>query len=76
MGQSVRRLEMFVASFILIHGAWHGGWCFGEVKALLEARGHEVITPDLPGMGSDEETMRAVTLADWGEFVALPNPPA
>jgi pimeloyl-ACP methyl ester carboxylesterase len=70
MAQSVRRLEMFVASFILIHGAWHGGWCFGEVKALLEACGHEVITPDLPGMGSDEETMRAVTLAGWGEFVA------
>jgi pimeloyl-ACP methyl ester carboxylesterase len=61
-----------MASFILIHGSWHGGWCFDEVKVLLEAEGHEVIAPDLPGMGGDEAELAAVTLQGWAEFaVAL-----
>lgn len=59
-----------MASFILVHGSWHGGWCFDGVKALLEADGHEVIAPDLPGMGGDEAALRAVTLQGWAEFVA------
>lgn len=59
-----------MASFVLVHGSWHGGWCFDGIKALLEAEGHEVIAPDLPGMGGDEETLRAVTLQDWASFTA------
>ena len=37
-----------MASFSLVHGAWHGGWAWDEVRAELEARGHDVATPDLP----------------------------
>ena len=37
-----------MARFVLVHGAWHGGWCFGRLADELEARGHEVATPDLP----------------------------
>jgi len=37
-----------VARFVLVHGAWHGGWCFAGVAAALEARGHEVEAVDLP----------------------------
>lgn len=59
-----------MATFILIHGSWHGGWCFDEVKALLEAEGHHVISPDLPGMGGTEAELRAVTLQGWADFVA------
>ncbi len=59
-----------MASFILIHGSWHGGWCFDAVKALLEAQGHEVIAPDLPGMGGDEAALHAVTLPGWADFAA------
>jgi pimeloyl-ACP methyl ester carboxylesterase len=59
-----------LASFILIHGSWHGGWCFDYVKTLLEAGGHEVIAPDLPGMGGDEAELRAVTLQGWADFAA------
>ena len=59
-----------MACFVLIHGSWHGGWCFGQVKALLEAEGHEVIAPDLPGMGGDEAALRAVTLQGWADFTA------
>jgi pimeloyl-ACP methyl ester carboxylesterase len=59
-----------MAGFVLIHGAWHGGWCFDPVTALLCERGHKVIAPDLPGMGGDAEALRAVTLAGWAEFTA------
>ena len=59
-----------MASFILIHGSWHGGWCFDTVKELLEAQGHEVIAPDLPGMGGDEAALRAATLQEWADFAA------
>ena len=59
-----------MASFILIHGSWHGGWCFDEVRALLEAQGHAVIAPDLPGMGGNEEQLAAVTLQGWADFAA------
>lgn len=59
-----------MATFILIHGSWHGGWCFDEVKALLEAEGHQVVAPDLPGMGEDEQGLAAVTLQGWADFVA------
>jgi pimeloyl-ACP methyl ester carboxylesterase len=59
-----------MATFILVHGSWHGGWCFDEVKALLEAEGHEVVAPDLPGMGGNEAELRAVTLQGWADFAA------
>lgn len=38
-------------TFVLIHGAWHGGWCWQLLAPLLEARGHQVIAPTLAGMG-------------------------
>lgn len=57
-----------MASFVLIHGSWHGGWCFDAVRALLEADGHEVLAPDLPGMGGDCDTLRGVTLEGWADF--------
>ena len=37
-----------MATFSLVHGAWHGGWCWDLVRTELEARGHVVHTPDLP----------------------------
>lgn len=37
--------------FILVHGAWHGGWCWKKVAPLLRAAGHVVLTPTLTGLG-------------------------
>jgi pimeloyl-ACP methyl ester carboxylesterase len=59
-----------MANFVMIHGAWHGGWCFDALRPLLEAKGHQMIAPDLPGMGGDEATLAAVQLEDWGAFAA------
>ncbi len=39
------------ATFVLVHGAWHGGWCWRKVAPLLRAAGHEVFTPTLTGLG-------------------------
>ena len=37
--------------FLLIHGAWHGGWCWRHVVSRLERDGHEAVAPTLPGLG-------------------------
>ncbi len=40
-----------MATFVLVPGAWHGGWCWRKVTPLLEAHGHRVYTPTLTGVG-------------------------
>lgn len=37
-------------AFVLVHGAWHGGWCWRDVRAALESEGHRVFTPTLTGL--------------------------
>jgi len=37
--------------FVLVHGAWHGGWCWRHVRERLVAAGHRVFTPTLTGLG-------------------------
>jgi len=39
------------ATFVLVHGAWHGGWCWQRVCDRLIARGHRVFAPTLTGVG-------------------------
>ena len=39
-----------MATFVLVHGAWHGGWCWQRVIPFLEAAGHTVYAPTLTGM--------------------------
>jgi pimeloyl-ACP methyl ester carboxylesterase len=40
-----------MATFVLVHGAFHGGWCWRDVTAELRAAGHEVFAPTLTGLG-------------------------
>src|SRR5207253_6592078 len=40
-----------LATFVLVHGGWHGGWCWRKLTPLLRAAGHEVYTPTLTGLG-------------------------
>jgi len=40
-----------VATFVLVHGAWSGGWCYFKVAERLRALGHRVFTPTLTGQG-------------------------
>lgn len=38
-------------TFVLVHGAWHGGWCWSKVAEELRSNGHKVYTPTLTGLG-------------------------
>lgn len=58
-----------MASFLLIHGAWHGGWCFDRLRAALAGKGHVAAAPTLPGMGGTADELAAVTLEGWADFV-------
>ena len=40
-----------MTNFVLVHGAWHGGWCWTRVAPLLRLAGHEVFAPTLTGLG-------------------------
>jgi len=39
-------------TFVLVHGAWHGAWCWRRVSDRLEAKGHKVYVPTLTGLGA------------------------
>ena len=39
------------STYVLVHGAWHGGWCWKRVAPALRAAGHEVYVPTLTGLG-------------------------
>lgn len=56
-----------MATYSLVHGAWHGGWAWDLVRAELEQRGHTVHAPDLPceSLGATlEDYAAAVPAAD------------
>jgi pimeloyl-ACP methyl ester carboxylesterase len=40
-----------MTTYVLVHGAWHGSWCWKRVRSALQAEGHEVLTPALTGVG-------------------------
>jgi hypothetical protein len=58
-----------VATFGLVHGAWHGAWCWEALIPELQARGHTAIAMDLP---SDQRT---ATFDDYAAAVAASLPP-
>ncbi|HVM66618.1 MAG TPA: alpha/beta fold hydrolase, partial [Acidimicrobiales bacterium] len=41
------------ATAVLVHGAWHGAWCFDRVMPLLAAANVPAVAIDLPGHGAD-----------------------
>ncbi|MGZ8259755.1 MAG: alpha/beta fold hydrolase [Caldimonas sp.] len=40
-----------MSTFVVVHGAWTGGWAWKKMRPLLRARGHELFTPTLTGVG-------------------------
>jgi pimeloyl-ACP methyl ester carboxylesterase len=68
-----------MATFVLVHGAWHGSWCWKRVRQALRAQGHEVFTPTLTGVGERSHLLSAdvnlethiqdvVNLIEWEEL--------
>jgi pimeloyl-ACP methyl ester carboxylesterase len=54
-----------MATFVLIHGGWAGGWVWENVVPRLEAHGHRVEAPDLPAHGDDATPASEVTLDSY-----------
>ncbi|MGB2138600.1 MAG: alpha/beta fold hydrolase [Flavobacteriales bacterium] len=57
--------EVKKETFVLIHSAWLGAWQWEGVKNILEAEGHNVITPDLPGHGNDKTSPADITMDNY-----------
>ena len=57
-----------MSTFIFVHGAWYGSWCWEKVAPLLRAAGHEVFASDL--QGDDPTLIDGLTLGDWIDSVS------
>ncbi len=58
-----------MSKFLLVHGAWVGGWSWEKVVPLLEQKGHQVKAPDLPGHGMDKTPLSDVNLQTYTEKI-------
>jgi pimeloyl-ACP methyl ester carboxylesterase len=70
-----------MTSFLLVHGAFAGVWCWEPVVPALRSAGHDVQAIDLPGAGADSTPLAEVTLDGYAERVCAalertPSPPA
>jgi pimeloyl-ACP methyl ester carboxylesterase len=59
-----------MAVFVLVHGSFHGAWCWSRLGPLLTAHGHTVIAPDLPGSGEDTTPVENAGLSSYATRVA------
>jgi pimeloyl-ACP methyl ester carboxylesterase len=60
-----------VATYVLVHGGGHGGWCYQRVARLLQAEGHQVYAPTLSGLGERSGLLTdAIDLALHADDVA------
>ena len=58
-----------MSTYLLIHGAWHGAWCWYKVLPRLERAGHRVVAPDLPSLGIDRTPIAQISLDTWTDSV-------
>jgi pimeloyl-ACP methyl ester carboxylesterase len=54
-----------MATFVLIHGSWHGAWCWHKIVSRLQEAGHTVFAPDMPSHGKDWSDPKSVKLDDY-----------
>lgn len=45
-------------TFVLVHGSWHGAWCWKSTAKILRSKGHEVFTPTLSGLGDRKHLLK------------------
>jgi pimeloyl-ACP methyl ester carboxylesterase len=58
------------ADFVLVHGAYHGAWCWERLIPALTAKGAAVTAPDLPGHGADATPTADLSLTLYADYVA------
>lgn len=77
--------EQALQTYVLVHGAWHGGWCWGKVAERLRAAGNRVFTPTMTGLGDRahliapdvglatfiEDVVSTIEMEDLGDVVLV-----
>ncbi len=58
-----------MSTFVLVHGAWHGAWCWYKVVPRLTQAGHRVLAPDLPSLGRDRTPVAEISLDRWADSI-------
>jgi pimeloyl-ACP methyl ester carboxylesterase len=58
-----------MSTYVLIHGSWHGAWCWYKIAARLEAAGHTAIAIDLPSHGRDWTPAKEVTMQSYVDAI-------
>ena len=58
-----------MSTFVLVHGAWHGAWCWYKVVPRLTQAGHRVFAPDLPSLGRDRTPVAEISLDRWADSI-------
>jgi pimeloyl-ACP methyl ester carboxylesterase len=58
-GEGSVRAQSTPRTFVLVHGAWHGGWCWRPVSDLLEKKGYKVFAPTLTGLADRSHLLEA-----------------
>src|SRR5580704_18806082 len=51
-------------TLVLVHGAWHGGWCWRRVADILEQHGHKVYAQSLTGNGDRSHLLSKDVILD------------
>lgn len=59
-----------MSTYVLIHGSWHGSWCWNKVVSLLKQAGHKAVAPDLPGHGDDKTSIPEISLQSYVDCVS------
>jgi pimeloyl-ACP methyl ester carboxylesterase len=59
-----------MATFVLVHGSFHGAWCWERLTPLLTDHGHGVVAPNLPGSGDDAAPLENAGLTSYATRVA------
>jgi pimeloyl-ACP methyl ester carboxylesterase len=57
----------WMSTYVLVHGAWHGAWCWDKVAPLIRSAGHTVYTPDLPGHGERLSFGQRITAEEYAD---------
>ena len=57
-------------TYVLIHGAWLGEWCWSKLTPLIEQAGHRIVTFDLPAHGEDSSPVSSASLQSYTDRVA------
>ena len=70
-GGATASAQTTAQTFVLVHGAWHGGWCWSRVADRLRTAGHQVFTPTQTGLGERKHLLsKDITLDTFTKDIA------